>query len=173
MRASAAKAVPQIQFVTFRLGADEFGFDVFAVHEILRFQPVTAVPKAPEFVEGVIEVRGILIPVVDLRRRFELADPVIDGDTRIIIVQFNQERLGLIVDAVTEVLRVPETSLADPPRYIRGLAAEYIRGIVRTQERLIIVIDIDRVLSSEERIALGAADLDGSHLASATEVTAE
>lgn len=159
VRAAAAKSVPQVQFVTFRLGAEEFGFDVFGVHEILRYQPVTPVPKAPDFVEGVIDVRGTLVPVVDLRRRFELPNPAIDGDTRIVLVEFGGERLGLIVDAVTEVLRVPSTSLTEPPPFFRGLAAEFIRGIVRAAERLIVVIDVAQVLSSDERIALEAAEM--------------
>lgn len=160
MRAASSKSVPQVQFVTFRLGADEFGFNVFAVHEILRYQPVTPVPKAPEFVEGVIDVRGTLVPVVDLRRRFELPNPQIGGETRIVVVDFGGDRLGLIVDAVTEVLRVPATALTDPPPFFRGIAAEFVRGIVRAGERLIVIIDIAQVLSSDERIALQAAALE-------------
>jgi purine-binding chemotaxis protein CheW len=153
------QSVAQIQIVTFRLGADEFGLDVFTVHEILRHQTVRSVPRAPAFVQGVIDVRGTLVPVIDLRTRFEVADAPDEDDPRIVVVQHGEDRLGLVVDAVTEVLRAPETALAEPPAYFRGLAAEYIRGIVRLPERLVIVLDIDRILTSQERIALEQADL--------------
>jgi purine-binding chemotaxis protein CheW len=154
------QSVAQVQIVTFRIGADEFGLDVFIVHEILRHQPIRAVPRAPEFVEGVIDVRGTLVPVLDLRKRFEVGKPSDDHDARIVIVQFGQERLGVVVDAVTEVLRVPETAVSEPPAYFRGLAAEYVRGIVRLPERLIVVLDMERILSSQERIALEETDLE-------------
>jgi purine-binding chemotaxis protein CheW len=157
---NTAQAIPQLQIVIFRIGAEEFGLDVFTVHEILRYQAVTPVPRAPEFVEGVIDVRGALVPVIDLRRRFEVEVPDVDSDTRIVLVQFGGERLGLIVNAVSEVLRIPETAVADPPQYFHGLAAEYIRGIARLPERLVILLDVERVLSSQERIALENATFE-------------
>ncbi|HEX2094014.1 MAG TPA: chemotaxis protein CheW [Longimicrobiaceae bacterium] len=153
------QSVPQVQLVTFRIGTEEFGLDVFAVHEILRYQAPTSVPRAPEFVEGVIDVRGTLVPVVDLRRRFEVPGPQVNEETRIVLVQYGGERLGLVVDAVTEVLRVPETAVSPPPQYIRGLAAEFVRGIVRLEGRLVVLIDIERILSSQERIALEQSEV--------------
>ena len=153
--------MPQVQLVTFSVGGEEFGLDVFSVHEILSYQQPTAMPRAPEFVEGVLDVRGTLVPIVDLRRRFETPGVAYDEDTRIVLVDFNDERLGLVVDSVTEVLRAPETAVSPPPAYIRGLAAEFVRGIVRVGERLVVLIDLDRILSSEERIALAHADAAG------------
>ena len=161
MRNVRQAAVPQVQLVTFRVGGDEFGLDVFSVHEILSYQQPTAMPRAPEFVEGVLDVRGTLVPIVDLRRRFETPRVVYDQDTRIVLVDFGGERLGLVVDSVTEVLRAPETAVSPPPAYIRGLAAEFVRGIVRVGERLVVLVDLDRILSSEERIALAHADAVG------------
>ncbi len=149
-----AAVVPQVQLVTFRVGGEEFGLDVFAVHEILRYQAPTPMPRAPEFVEGVMDVRGTLVPVVDLRRRFETPEVEYGEDTRIVLVDFAHEKLGLVVDSVTEVLRAPETAVSEPPAYIRGLAAEFVRGIVRVGERLVVLIDLERILSSDERIAL-------------------
>jgi purine-binding chemotaxis protein CheW len=154
-----AEAVPQAQIVVFRLGDEEFGVDVFSVLEILRHQQVTPVPKAPAFVEGVIDVRGTLIPVVDLRKRFELDQAPLDGQTRIVVTQFGGERLGLVVDAVSEVLRVAESAISDPPEYVRGLAAEYVRGMVRLEDRLVVLLEVDRILSSKERIALEKTEL--------------
>jgi purine-binding chemotaxis protein CheW len=113
-------AVPQVQLVTFRVGGEEFGVDVFAVHEILRHQEVTPVPSAPAFVEGVLDVRGTLVPVVDLRRRFEVPPTRVGRGHPHRAHQFGEERLGLVVDAVTEVLRVAETSISAPPRTSAG-----------------------------------------------------
>ena len=166
------QAVPQVQLVTVRLGPEEFGLDVFAVHEILRYSEPTPVPRAPEFVEGVIDVRGTLVPVVDMRRRFELAEAPVNDETRVVLVEHGGERLGLVVDAVTEVLRVPETAVSEPPAYIRGLAAEFVRGIVRLEARLVVLIDIERILSSQERIALETADLAPGAAGPETEIPA-
>ena len=161
MRNVRQAAVPQVQLVTFRVGGEEFGLDVFQVHEILRYTEPTAMPKAPAFVEGVLDVRGSLVPVVDLRKRFELHEVPYDDDTRIILVDFQGERLGLIVDEVSEVLRVPETSVAAPPQYVRGLAAEFIRGIVRLESRLVVLLDLERILSSQERMQLVFSGISG------------
>ena len=161
MRNVRQAAVPQVQLVTFRVGGEEFGLDVFQVHEILRYTEPTAMPKAPAFVEGVLDVRGTLVPVVDLRKRFELPEVTYGDDTRIILVDFQSERLGLIVDEVSEVLRVPETSVAPPPQFVRGLAAEFIRGIVRLESRLVVLLDLERILSSQERMQLVFSGLSG------------
>jgi len=161
MRNVRQAAVPQVQLVTFRVGGEEFGLDVFQVHEILRYTEPTPMPKAPAFVEGVLDVRGTLVPVVDLRKRFELHEVPYDDDTRIILVDFQGERLGLIVDEVSEVLRVPETSVAPAPSYVRGLAAEFIRGIVRLESRLVVLLDLERILSSQERMQLVFSGLSG------------
>jgi purine-binding chemotaxis protein CheW len=161
MRNVRQAAVPQVQLVTFRVGGEEFGLDVFQVHEILRYTEPTPMPKAPAFVEGVLDVRGTLVPVVDLRKRFELHDVAYGDDTRIILVDFQGERLGLIVDEVSEVLRVPETSVTAPPQYVRGLAAEFIRGIVRLETRLVVLLDLERILSSQERMQLVFSGLSG------------
>lgn len=156
-------SVPQVQIVTFRVGPEEFGLDVFSVLEVLRHQPVTPVPRAPAFVEGVIDVRSVLVPVVDLRRRFEIPNSSVDAYTRIVVVEYHGDRLGLTVDSVSEVMRVPETAISEPPAYVRGLAAEYLRGMVRLDNRLVVLLDIERILSSDERIALDASlEAEGS-----------
>lgn len=169
MRNVRQAAVPQVQLVTFRLGGEEFGLDVFQVHEILRYSEPTPVPRAPAFVEGVLDVRGTLIPIVDLRKRFELPRVTYDDDTRIVLVDFQAERLGLVVDAVTEVLRAPETAVQPPPAYFKGLAAEFIRGIVRLEGRLVVLIDLERILSSQERMALMLSELMHADAAGAGE----
>jgi purine-binding chemotaxis protein CheW len=162
MRNVRQAAVPQVQLVTFRVGGEEFGLDVFQVHEILRHVEPTPMPKAPAFVEGVLDVRGTLVPVVDLRKRFELLDVRYDDDTRIILVDFQGERLGLVVDEVSEVMRVAETAVSPPPQFVRGLAAEFIRGIVRMEGRLVVLLDLERILSSQERMQLLFSGLAGA-----------
>jgi purine-binding chemotaxis protein CheW len=161
VRHARQAAVPQVQLVTFKVGGEEFGLDVFQVHEILRYQTPAMVPRAPKFVEGVLDVRGTLVPIVDLRRRFETREVRSDEDTRIVVVDHAAERLGLVVDAVTEVLRAPETAVTPPPAFIRGLAAEYLRGIVRLGERLVMLLELDKILTSEERIALVESGIGG------------
>jgi len=154
MRNVRQAAVPQVQLVTFSVGAVSFKINVFQVHEILRYQEPTPMPKSPAFVEGVLDVRGTLVPVVDLRKRFEAHDLRYDDDTRIVLVDFQSERLGLIVDEVSEVMRVAETAVNAPPQYVKGLSAEFIRGIVRMDARLVVLLDLDRILSSQERMQL-------------------
>jgi purine-binding chemotaxis protein CheW len=145
---------PQRQLVAFCVGDSELGVDVASVREVLRAAPVTPLPGAPEFVEGVLDLRGNLIPVIDLRRRFEVPEPSEDAQVRILVVGSLGQRLGLVVDRVTEVLPVPETSFAELPAFVRGLAAEAVESIARLPERLILVLNLERLLSTDERIAL-------------------
>lgn len=150
----AAPSVPQRQFVTFRLGRSEFGLDVFAVQEVLRDTGVTAVPRAPEFVEGVVDVRGALVPVIDMRRRLETSAAAEASDARILLVRSGGEQVGLVVDQVTEVLRTPEPTVLPPPAYLQQRAADTLQAIVRLEDRMILVLDVERLLSSDERIRL-------------------
>lgn len=150
----AAPIIPHTQLIVFRLGADQFGVEILAVREVLPYEPVTSMPDAPEFVEGVLSVRGSVIPVVDLRRRFELPDPQFDRGTRMLLIDLPPTRLAIVVDEVLEVRKVPEADITEPPPFLRGISAEYISGVARTEDGLIVVLDLERVLTSEERIAL-------------------
>jgi purine-binding chemotaxis protein CheW len=150
-----APSVPHRQLVTFRVGPSELGLDVAVAHEVLRVPPITPLPKAPPFIEGVIDLRGAWVPVVDLRRRLEVPDPVPGADARILVVELQGERLGLLVDRVTEVLPVPESALSAPSSYLEGRVADALQALVRLPGRLILVLDLDRVLTSDERLALG------------------
>jgi purine-binding chemotaxis protein CheW len=150
----AAPAVPQRHFVAFRIGEGEIAFDVHHVTEVLRHGAVTPLPEAPPFLQGMMDVRGTLVPVVDLRRRLEVAEPRNDAETRVIILTLDQERVGVVVDRVTEVVRVPETEVTAPPAFVRGRVAGALSAVVRIAERTILVLDVDRLLTTEERIAL-------------------
>jgi purine-binding chemotaxis protein CheW len=152
---ATAGAVP---IVAFRLGTDEFGVDVYQVQEVIPFEAPRPVPHAPEFIEGVIDVRGVIVPVVDLRKRFELPAGRRGADTRVLLVGLGEERVGLVVDEVTEVVRVPSTEVSEPPSLFRGLAARYIAGLARGPRGLLILLRVDQILTSEERLALLGAE---------------
>lgn len=140
-----------IQLVTFDLLGEEFGLPILDVREIIRMTSVTPVPHAPSFVEGVINLRGQILPVVDLRKRFNLEAKDMDESTRIVVVEINSNLLGLIVDGVSEVLRLPADTIAPPPTIVSsGIGAEYIKGIGHYNEKMIILINLGKVFSTDE-----------------------
>ncbi|MBU1004139.1 MAG: chemotaxis protein CheW [Proteobacteria bacterium] len=140
-----------IQLVTFSIGEEEFGVDILKVQEIIRTMEITKVPKAPEFVEGVINLRGNVIPIIDLRKRFGLETRIHDKHTRIIVIEINKMVVGFVVDSVSEVLRIPSNTVEPPPPVVSGLESEYISGVGKLEDRLLILLDLDRLLSGEEK----------------------
>lgn len=152
-----APEVPRLQLLTFRVGAEEFGLELDAVQEVLPARGVTVLHRAPEFVAGGVELHGLPIPVIDLRRRLELPHRAEHASARLIVAKLAEGRIALVVDSVTEVLAIPETSLSPPPPYLERLGAEHIRSIAQHEERLILVIDLAGIFSAEERIALEQA----------------
>lgn len=144
-----------LQLVTFTIANEEFGLEILLVQEIIRIMPITRVPRAPEFVEGVINLRGKVIPIMDLRRRFGLAAREHDSATRIIVVELQTLIVGFVVDAVSEVLRIPSGTVEPPPPLVAGIDSEYISGVGKLKDRLLIMIDLNRLLSSGEQALLG------------------
>ncbi len=142
----------QIQLVTFQLSGEEYGVDILRIHEIKRLKEIgiTHVPRAPEFVEGVINLRGDVIPVIDLGKRFDLENKKVDKETRIIVVKQEDKFIGLLVDRVNEVLNVDKEAIDEPPREISQVNSFFISGIARYNERLVIVLDIGNILSPRE-----------------------
>lgn len=146
------------QVVTFRVGDDHFAADIGAVERILRYTTPAAVPNLPDWVEGVLEYQGRVVPVIDLRRRFgigERAAPRADG--RIVIFAAGEDWVGAIVDAVLEVSIVSADEASPPPPLFRGLKAEYLRGLVRREGRMIIHLEVERLLTATEQLALQRA----------------
>ena len=143
-----------LQLVTFSIGEEEFGVDILSVQEIIRMMDITKVPRAPEFVEGVINLRGKVIPIIDLRRRFGLTTRDHDKHTRIIVIEINNMIVGFVVDSVSEVLRIPSSTVEPPPPVVSGLESEYISGVGKLEDRLLILLDLDRLLSHEEQANL-------------------
>lgn len=146
-----------MKLVTFRLGQDLFAAEISVVERVLRYSVPAAVPDAPAWIAGVMEHRDKVIPVVDLRRRIELDAATITPATRILVLTTTAGLVGAIVDSVIEVAGVPATSITPPPPLFRGLAAQFIRGIAKVGEQLVVVLDVDRVLSSDDRIVLERA----------------
>ncbi len=141
-----------LQLVSFRVEEEEFGLEILRVQEIIRIQPLTRVPASPDFIEGVINLRGRVIPVISLRRRFGLAQVPADKQTRIVVVEVNGAVLGFMVDAVSEVLRLPAGSVEPAPRLAR-VERECVRGVGKLDNRLLILLDIDRLMSEAEEEA--------------------
>lgn len=145
------------QLVVFQLDAELYGVQISRVHEIIRLQSITRVPRAPAFVEGVINLRGKVIPVVDLRRRFGLPAAEHTRASRIVVVEIGDQVVGIIVDGVSKVLRVNPSIVEPPSPVVAGIDSEYLHGIAKLPERLVILLDLDRVLARDERRALEAA----------------
>ena len=150
----SSSAGDERQLVVFQLGGELYGVEISRVHEIIRLQTVTRVPRAPAFVEGVINLRGKVIPVVDLRRRFGLPSAEHTRASRIVVVEIGDQVVGIIVDGVSEVLRVGESTVEPPSPVVAGIDSEYIHGIAKLPDRLVILLDLDRVLARDERRAL-------------------
>jgi purine-binding chemotaxis protein CheW len=134
-----------IQLVTFTIGDEEFGVDILKVREINRMMDITRVPKSPPFVEGVINLRGKVIPVINLRKRFAMETRESDKETRIIVVEVDTKTIGFIVDSVSEVLRIPADTVEPPPPFVADVDAEYISGVGKLEDRLLILLDLEKL----------------------------
>lgn len=146
-----------LQFVTFVLEGEEFGIDILRVQEIIRPVAVTRVPNAPAFVEGVINLRGRIVPVLDARKRFGLPYRPMDDTSRIVVIELGRETVGFVMDAVREVIRVDPAVIEPAPELAVGVDADYIRGVAKLDDRLLILLDVERVLAEHEEDALAAA----------------
>lgn len=142
-----------IQVVTFRVGRQEFAFDILQVERILRYTAPSPLPKAPRFLEGVMPYGGGAIPVIDLRKRFEL-EATIGEETRLMVLELETGRVAVLVDEVREVMRIDTTTIVAPGPMVSGLAAAYIAGIIPQPGRTIIILNVRRLLSSTERLEL-------------------
>ena len=148
--------IDMMKLVTFQLGDELFAADIYSVERVLRYATPSAVPDAPEWVEGVIENGGQVIPVVDLRRRIELAEHAVTATTRILVLGTSDGAIGAIVDAVLEVAVVPIASVSPPPPLFRGLSSRFISGVAKIRGRLTVVLDVDRIVTSSDRLHFDA-----------------
>lgn len=144
------------QVVVFDLAGESYGVDINHVQEIIRRPAITVVPRAPEYVEGVINLRGRVIPVIDLRNRFGLPRTEADRASRIAVLEIAGHTVGAAVDAVSEVLRIPASVIEPPGATLAGPATAHLRGIAKIEERLIILLNLDRILDAEGLQSLAA-----------------
>lgn len=146
-----------LQIVDFELANENYGVAISDVHEIIRMVEVTRIPKAKQFIEGVINLRGRIIPIIDLRKRFGLESKVVDKDKRIIVVRVEDQTVGMIVDAVSEVLQVSASQIEGVSSLVSSqVDTEFISGIAKVDNRLIILLDLTKVLTAKERAELKA-----------------
>ena len=146
------------QLISFEVGDEEYGLDILRVKEVIRMKEITHLPKAPSFVRGIINLRGDVIPIIDLRDKFGLANEEYTDTTRVIVADVDGKLVGMVVDAASQVLRIPADQIDPPPPIVGGLSAEYIKGVGKLEQRLIILLNIDRILSTEEKVELARMD---------------
>ncbi len=142
------------QLVVFDLAGESYGINIAAVESIIKMQAITQLPQAPYYVKGVTNLRGTVLPVIDLRLRFGLDAQEYSRQTRIIIVTMGTLKVGVVVDAVSEVLRVPEESIGGLPPVVNTVNSAFLKGIVRLEDRLIILLELGKVLDFEEQQSL-------------------
>ncbi|MHB8854897.1 MAG: chemotaxis protein CheW [Ignavibacteriaceae bacterium] len=143
-----------LQLVSFMIQDEEFAIDILFVQEINRMLQITKVPNAPAFVSGVVNLRGRVIPVIDLRTKLGMEVKKHDKNTRIVVVEVKEKTVGFIVDAVKEVLRIPASITEPPPELVTGINSEFIMAVGKLEDRLITLIDIEKILSNSEAKSL-------------------
>lgn len=136
-----------LQLVSFNIGDEEFGVNILLVQEIIRVINITHIPNSPFYVDGVINLRGKIIPIIDLRTRIGIARKEHDKSTRIVVVDHNGRTAGFVVDSVSEVLRIPANLTEEPPDLIRGIENKFLTSVVRLEDRIMMLLDLDEVLA--------------------------
>lgn len=145
----------ELKVIVFKLGSEEYGIEVEKVQTIERLMPITRVPKTYAFIKGVVNLRGVVIPVIDLRGRFGLPEAEYTDQTRIIIVSVNDMQVGFIVDSASDVIDLNSDSIDTPPEVVGGVKAKYLRGVAKIDdERLLVMLNLSEVLNKSEIIQL-------------------
>lgn len=141
----------ELQLVTFHIGDEEFAIDILNIQGINRMVEITKVPNSPDFVKGIINLRGQVIPIIDLRIRMGLPQKVYDKDTRFIVVEIINKTIGFIVDNVNEVLRINSNITEPPPELVKNVRSEFITAVGKLEDRLLILLDIEKILTDNEK----------------------
>lgn len=155
VEATLAESHGTIQLVSFELANELYGIEITKVREIILITEITRIPQTAHYVKGLINLRSTVIPVIDLRAKFGLPESELTDESRIMVIQALGRTIGIIVDAVSEVLRVKQEQVASPPPTVAGLGREYLTGIVRLEKQLLILLDIDKTLQGSELEGLG------------------
>ena len=147
-----AATADSMQLISFKLGEETYGIEITKIREIIRMGQITQIPEAPRYIKGLINLRSTVIPVIDLRTRFGLAEGELTNESRIMVLNVGSRTIGIVVDAVSEVLRVTGDQISEAPPTVASLGDEYMTGLVRLEEQLLILLDVDK-LFGEERLA--------------------
>ncbi len=142
------------QLISFAISDEDYGVDIQTVKEVIRHREITRLPKAPAFVKGVINLRGDIIPIIDLRERFGMDQQEYTNMTRVIVVEVEGRSVGMVVDSVSHVIRIEEGQIEPPPPCVGKKSEEYIRGVGKVDEKLIVLLHITRILTAEEKIEI-------------------
>lgn len=148
---------PVLQFVGFRLDDEEYAIAITKIQEIILMKPITRIPQVPSFIEGLVNLRGSVIPILNLRERFGLPRRVFDDETRTIVVNVQDKTVGCIVDAVTQVMRIDRDSIQPPPLSVLAVSQQYISGLAKLDDRLLIILDIDKLFDADQLAGATAA----------------
>ncbi|MFO0891392.1 MAG: chemotaxis protein CheW [Isosphaeraceae bacterium] len=139
-----------IQLVGFRLDNEDYAIAITKIQEIILMKPITRIPQVPDFIEGLINLRGSVIPIVNLRKRFGLPHRDLDDETRTIVVNVHEKTVGCVVDAVTQVIRIDRDLVQPPPLSVLAVNHQYLAGLARLEDRLLIILDIDKLFEPAE-----------------------
>ena len=145
-----AEATSSMQLVSFRLADEEYGIEITKIREIILITEITQVPQTPDYVKGLINLRSTVIPVIDLRTRFDLPEAEDNDESRIMVLNVGSKTVGIVVDAVSEVLRISRDQIAPPPQSVAGLGREYLTGLVKLDDQPLTLLDIDELFPDEE-----------------------
>lgn len=145
----------EIQLVVFKLGREEYGVSILQVQEIKRITEITRVPHSPDYIKGVMNLRGSVLPVIDLKKRLNLPPQEYTDDTRIIIIKVEDITVGMIVDAVSEVTTIDQTNIEPPQTVVGGVAADYLSGVGKLENRLLILLNTDAIIGIGQEIKAG------------------
>ena len=146
------------QFISFSIGEEEYGLELLRVKEVIRIREITWLPKAPSFVKGIINLRGDVIPIIDLRDKFGLEAKEATAMTRVIVVEVEGRMIGMVVDSASQVVRIPADQIDPPPPMLGGFSQEFITGVGKLDDKLIILLNTDAILTMEEMSALSTMD---------------
>jgi purine-binding chemotaxis protein CheW len=149
-RGAAAAARDTREFLSFTLGGEEYGIDILKVQEIRGYEAVTTIANAPAFIKGVVNLRGVIVPIVDLRIKFQLGQPSYNEFTVVIILNVADRVVGIVVDSVSDVITLPQESIRPAPEFAAALNTGYILGLGTLDQRMLILVDIEKLMTSEE-----------------------
>ncbi len=141
--------VETLKLVSFKIGEEEFAIDILLVQEIIKLMDITRVPRSPGYVEGVINLRGRVIPVINIRKRLTLPPREFDKDTKIVVIDLAKKTLGFIVDSVSEVIEIEKSTIEPPPSVMGEVDSQFISGVGKLADRLLVLMDLEKVLSRD------------------------